>query len=72
MVAGGVGIVSSVLLSGAMQQVWGLLNGLQLIVHLPLLGIALPDTSKSLLETFTDIANLNLIPNLDSFYANTF
>jgi len=70
-VAGGVGVVSSVLMSGAMQQVWGLLNGLQLMVHLPLLGIILPDESQSLLDTFTEIANLDLIPNLDGIYSDT-
>jgi len=55
-----------------MQQVWGLLNGLQVIVHMPLLGVVLPGESKDLLDMFTEIANLDLIPNLDSIYDNTF
>eukprot|EP00354_Favella_ehrenbergii_P000411 CAMPEP_0170472884 /NCGR_PEP_ID=MMETSP0123-20130129/14861_1 /TAXON_ID=182087 /ORGANISM="Favella ehrenbergii, Strain Fehren 1" /LENGTH=71 /DNA_ID=CAMNT_0010741493 /DNA_START=208 /DNA_END=423 /DNA_ORIENTATION=+ len=55
-----------------MQQVWGLLNGLQVIVHMPLLGVVLPGESKDLLGIFTEIANLDLIPNLDSIYDDTF
>ena len=55
-------------MSGAMQQIWGLLNGLQIIVHLPLLGIELPDLSQDLIGNFVEIANLNLIPDLDGFY----
>jgi hypothetical protein len=50
--------------------VWGLINGLQVFVHLPTLGVLFPDPSQDLVDKIVEIANLDLIPNLNVFYSN--
>ena len=34
--------ISQILMSGALSQVWGMINGLQLFVHIPLFRLTLP------------------------------
>ncbi len=41
-----------------------------MFVHLPTLGVSFPDPSQNLIDKIVEIANLNLIPNLDLFYTN--
>ena len=48
-------------LSGALQQVWSMINGLQIFVHLPLLGVDLPDAAQDFVFMMVDLANFDVI-----------
>ena len=55
-------MVLSTMLTGALSQVWGLINGLQLIVHLPLVGKAtFPVMTDQIFEIIIAIAQFDLI-----------
>jgi hypothetical protein len=52
----------STMLTGALSQVWGLINGLQLIVHLPLVAKAtFPHMTKEIFDVIITIAQFDLI-----------
>ena len=55
--------------TGAMQQIWSVINGLQLFVHMPVLSVPLPDTSQEFLSELINIATLEIIPS-HLFYDN--
>ena len=42
--------ILNVLFVGALSQVWGLINGLSLFVHLPLNGIIVPKQVSAILS----------------------
>ena len=44
-------------------MLWGLLNSLQLIVHLPLLAIVLPYNTKVVYDTIYKLATFQLVPD---------
>jgi len=71
-VIGTLGVVTSILFSGAMHSLWITLNGLQIVVHLPLLGIMLPQENQDKIDLFTELANINLIPSLENAYEAAF
>ena len=72
MVASGLGVATTAVMGGAMQQVWGLINGLQVFVHLPTLGVLFPEPAQELVDYIVGIANFDLIPNLDNYYGELF
>lgn len=51
------------LLVGALSQLWGLINGLSLFVHLPLLGVDLPSHTLELLNFLIEIAQFDVFEN---------
>lgn len=62
---------SNLLISGAMSQIWGMINGLQLFVHIPLFNVQFPEIAGVVVEKLTMIATFDLIPT-DDLYENTF
>ena len=52
--------ITTILITGAMSQVWSLLNGMQLFVHFPLI-IIFPPFSALMVEEIVKIATLDLL-----------
>lgn len=48
-----------------------MINGMQLFVHVPMLGVPLPETSENLIGQLVNIATLDLLPT-DIVYENIF
>ena len=48
-----------------MAQVWGMINGLQLLVHLPLINILFPNNSMAVVGGIISVATFD-IPNVDA------
>ena len=59
------------LLSGTLNQVWGMINGLQIFVMTPLIGIPFPEPCKGIIESFIEIASFDFIPT-DNIYDGVF
>lgn len=55
--------IVNILLVGALSQVWGLINGLQLFVHLPLIGIDLPKHVIIVLGKLITVAQFDIVEN---------
>lgn len=55
----------NIALSGAMSQVWGMINGMQLMVHLPLFDVSFPPLSQSMVENLITIATFDVMPSDD-------
>jgi len=60
-------MVMNIVLSGAMNLLWGMVNALQLIVVMPLLSIKMPANASSLLLMIMGIANFEVLPTDDIF-----
>ena len=56
-------------MSGAMSQVWGMINGMQIFVNLPLFGVEFPPMSLSILNALIAIATFDVLPSDDVFAA---
>ena len=54
-------------MSGALSQVWGMINGLQIFVHLPLFEISMPANAGMFVSEMTQIATFDIIENRDLF-----
>ena len=50
------------LLNSAMERLWLMVNGLQLIVAIPLIPVKYPANAATLLGSLIDIANFDLVP----------
>ena len=48
-------------MSGALVQLWGMINGLQLFVHIPLFEISMPANAKLLVDSLTAIATFDIV-----------
>ena len=57
-------IVINTVISGSLAQVWGMINGLQLIVHLPSMNIDFPENAMGVTENILSVATFD-IPYLD-------
>jgi hypothetical protein len=49
-----------VLMKGALSQVWGMINGMQLIVHVPLFAVKIPDSTMSVTGVLIEIATFDV------------
>ena len=58
---------ANIVLSGAMSQVWGMINGLQLFTNLPLFDITFPSLALNSLNGLIEIANFDILPSPDIF-----
>ena len=66
-------MIMSTTLTGALSQVWGLINGLQLIVHLPLVAKAeFPSFTDAIFEMIINIAQFDLIDTEAYIYVGIF
>lgn len=54
-------------MTGALSQLWGLINGLSLFVHLPLVGILIPDHTLAVLNQLIEIAQFDFFENEDVY-----
>ena len=45
------------MLVGSMSLMWGLINSLQIIAHIPLLNVVMPANSKIIYDVIFNIAN---------------
>ena len=52
----------NIALSGSLNLLWGLLNTLQLLSHVPLLKINFPANAKTLFVMINEIASFNILP----------
>ena len=57
------------MMSGAMSQVWGMINGLQIIINLPLFNVKFPELSQSMVENMISIATFDVLPSDEVFDA---
>ena len=48
-------------MAGALSQVWGLINGLQLFVHIPLFQLSLPANAQVIVDELITIATFDLV-----------
>jgi len=65
-------LVSNVIMSGAMSQVWGMINGLQIIVYLPMFAIIprdFPSLTIMMIGNLIDIATFDVLPSVDAIEA---
>ena len=46
-----------------MQYLWGMINALQLIVHLPLMSFNFPANAKFIFTLFIELTQFDIIPN---------
>ena len=67
--ATGIILAANVALSGSMSQVWGMINGMQLFVNLPLFDIVFPAYSQGATKAMITIATFDVMPTDDVFAA---
>ena len=58
---------ANILMSGAMSQVWGMINGLQLFVHFPMFDIEFPMFAQVVVSKLITIASFDVLPTDDLF-----
>lgn len=55
-------MLTNILTSGAMAQIWGMINGMQIYSHLPLFSVLFPAYSSAAITEILEIAGFELIP----------
>ena len=55
----------NLLLSGAMNMLWGLLHSMQIVAHFPLINIMMPGNAQMLFQVIIKIATFNILPTED-------
>ena len=55
----------SLVMSYSMQYLWNLINGLQMIVYLPLLNLVFPANINMVLTILISVATFDMIPLID-------
>ena len=56
-------VIFQTMLVGALSQLWGLINGLSLFVHLPMTGVDIPEHTLSILSQLIGIAQFDIVEN---------
>ena len=56
--------VGQTILSGSLSQVWGMINGLQILVHLPTMNVDFPVNVMKLVNATVTVATFD-VPGLD-------
>ena len=59
--ATGGNVVVNVVMSGSLSKVWGMINGLQVVVHMPLFKIKSPGNVNAFNEFFAELATFDVI-----------
>ena len=54
--------ILNILLSGSMHLLWGFINSLQIIGHIPLINVMIPSNVQKFFETVIKISQFNMIP----------
>ena len=58
----GSSFVINIVLAASLSQLWSMLNGLQLAVHLPLFELAFPANANLTILFIIKVANFDLVP----------
>jgi hypothetical protein len=53
---------ANLILSGSLSLLWGMINALQIIAHLPLLMVMMPANASNFYTFIINIANFNIVP----------
>ena len=61
-------IAFNMLTSGAMAKIWGMINSMQVMSHLPLIAIILPNYSSPIINEILEIASFEVIPLGEIFF----
>ena len=62
-------MATNILTSGAMSQIWGMINGMQIYSHMPLMNVEYPMHSKTTVNSILEIASFSVIPTEDGVNA---
>ena len=54
-------------MTGALTQLWGMINGLQIFVHLPLFDINMPASAQIMIEKLLHIAHFDIVESEQAF-----
>ena len=57
-----VNLLGSLLVSGNLTPLFGFYETIQLLIHLPLISVELPDTVAGFILPFMDLVKFNFIP----------
>ena len=53
-------IAANVVMSGAMSQVWGMINGAQIFIHFPIFNIEFPSISQVFVDNMVTVATFDI------------
>ena len=62
--ATGASVIIKVATKGALSRVWGMINGIQMIVHVPLFNVKFPESATTITAALIDVATFD-IPYFD-------
>ena len=54
-----------------MSQIWGMINGLQLFVHVPMFKVEFPEMANALVKKTITVATFDVLPTDDIYAATT-
>ena len=54
--------IITLLMAGSLNQLWSMMNGLQLAVHMPLFAVAFPANANFFITFLIDIATFDIMP----------
>lgn len=63
--------VVNILLSGSLNQVWSMIEGLQVVCHMPLFKVKSPGNVNAFNAFFAELANFNVV-NTESITSDIF
>ena len=52
----------NIVMAASLQLVWKMLGAIQLMVHLPMMGVSFPSNSAFVFNLIIDLANFKIIP----------
>ena len=58
--ATGASLIINFLMNGALSRVWGMINGMQMIVHVPLFNIEMPKSAIAVTSILIDVATFDV------------
>lgn len=58
----GINLSMQFFMSVSMQLMWGMLNTLQILVHMPLLNVSYPSNAQMVCTAIIDLVNFKIIP----------
>jgi len=57
----------NLLFAGSLNQVWGMVNNMQIVLHAPLLNLQFPANAFLLYEVMINVATFDILPTDDIF-----
>ena len=58
----GTNFIINIMLSASLNQLWSMMNGLQIFVHMPLMNVKFPANAGTFIVFLVKIANFDIIP----------